>query len=1016
MFQDSKGFLWFGSMYGLIKFDGIKYTTYRYNPADNNSLSSDDILSIYEDSKGYLWIGTFNGGVNRYDRRSGIFKRYIHDAAKLNTISNNTVWSICEDKEGAIWFGTGNGLNKLPAKDSSNEAFIRYSFGTAQNGKPAGQINSIVMDDEGVLWLGTFGRGLTKLVKSTDGNHEKDTFVSYTTIPEDSTSISGNLVRSLYIDKEGFIWAGMSGAKLNRFDKRTGKFTRFEGNEGNEGGLEIRNVNAIDEDAGGNLWLALNKGFAKYDKVNNRFVRYSINTPGSWKSELIVALCIDRSGILWTGTYYGGLHKVFLTPDRFKTVKSNDGSQNPLSSNFLGSVLEDSRGNIWIGTSLGLDLFKSKAYGMFDSSNVYHFKDTSTKGGLNANAVNALLEDRDGNIWIGANNGLRKYNPSTGQYERYNREPANGFSLSGDMVYSIAEDKEGNIWVGTGNGLNRLNRHDAEGKRFTRYQHREGDKTSLNNNAVLSLYIDKSGNLWAGTYEGLNLYNKETDNFTSYSKDPYNPNTLSNNYIYSYCEDSYGNFWIGTGGGLNKFIKEENKFEHFTEEDGLANSVICGIVEDGGGNLWISTNKGLSRYNILSGIFKNYDVEDGLQSNMYNQGVALKRRNGEIIFGGIDGFNIFDPAAVTDNNFKAPVVISSLVKFKENRYMETDVSSTEAVELNYNENFFSMEFASMDYTNPQKNEYAYMLEGFDNDWIYNGSNNQAVYTNLDPGEYRFKVKATNSDGIWNDSPAVLTIKVVPPFWKTWWFYTLSAVLTGFAAAGFYNYKVRRKVKRLLEIERIKSLEREKVREQASKDYHDELGHKLTRISLYGRRINRKMNGEMNGITGEINSIIETSNSLRDSAKDLIWALNPEEDTLYDFCVRLKNFGNELYEETGISFNMDESPESFKSVSLGMDYKRNMIYIFKEAMNNALKYARCRNVTMEVLFKDSLIKVILTDDGTGFDKDNASKGYGLKNIVSRAKYLNGRIDISSCPGNGTRVELSIDINKFHIKSL
>ncbi|MEP7146949.1 MAG: two-component regulator propeller domain-containing protein, partial [bacterium] len=651
---------------------------------------------------------------------------------------------------------------------------------------------------------------------------------------------------------------------------------------------------------------------------------------------------------------------------------------------------------LWAGTG-GNGLFMSKDGGINFN---YHY-DKTGEGSISANIVNSVAEDSIGNIWIGTQNGLNKLNKNDDKFYKYFNEPENPSSLSSNNILEVYPDRSGIIWVGTDNGLNRFN---SEDQSFTYYLHSEADTNSLAENTILSIYEDKLGELWIGTYFGLNKLDKKSGIFKRYRKDPFDAKSISNNYVFSFCEDQNNNFWIGTGGGLNIFDRHTETFFHFSEHDGLPNGVITGLEFSDNNLLWISTYKGISRFNIKEREFKNYDTDDGLLSNMFNNGSYFKNKNGEIFFGGIDGINYFNSTGIDENKFTAPVILTYLVRYQEKEKNETDISALSDMKLNYKENIINIGFTSLDYTNPKKNKFSYMLEGFDKDWSKSDMASNAVYTNLDPGEYIFHVRGTNSDGIWSNKEASIKLIITPPYWRTWWFY---GMMTCFILAGIIfiqNYRVNRKVRNLIEIENIRHNEREQMREQASRDYHDELGHKLTRISLYSRRINKKLRPSANGLSDDLNSIVETSNSLQSGAKDLIWALNPQEDSLSDLVVRLKNFGYELFENTGINFLSNDINEIFSSINLSMKCKRHIVFIFKEGMNNILKYSRCSEVKLDFKLKDEWLEITLKDNGIGFDPENCPKGYGLKNIYSRAQQINSTVSISSGSQMGTTIKL------------
>ncbi|HMS33080.1 MAG TPA: two-component regulator propeller domain-containing protein [Ignavibacteria bacterium] len=981
--QDSRGFIWFGTMFGLVRFDGVNYKTYRNDPLDSNTLSNDDIISIFEDRNGNMWFGTYNGGLNKYERDSGKFIRYIHDAGNANSIGSNTVWEICQDKDGTMWFATeGGGLNRF-----ENGMFYSYKKDTLNSyGTISGNfIQSVAADKEGNIWAGTFATGLNKLDKV------KNTFTNYRNDSDNATSLSNNFVTSIFTDSKGQFWLGTGGGGINKFDPIEGKFKSFKNDQNDPNSISSNFINSISENPPGVLLIATQNGLNKFDISNGKFEKISLDPLKSSGNENVTAFIKDKSGVIWVSSYNEGLYKIQYPPEKFKSM---------LSGNNIKCIFEDRAGRLWIGTA-GDGLLMSEDNGKNFISVL--IKKNAALVSISNNKVNSIAEDNNNNIWVGTENGLIKLD-KTGRYlYKLINDPKNETSVNSNRILKILCDRSGELWIGTDRGLNEF---DPTKESFTHYKNSVTETNILSDNAILSIYEDKYGIIWTGTYFGLNKLDKSTGKFTYYKNNPDDLKSISNNYVYSFCEDSNNNFWIGTGGGLNIFDRNTETFYHFTESNGLPNGVIAGIESGNDGYLWISTFRGISRLSVKETQFRNYDSEDGLLSNMFNTGSYFKNSKGEILFGSANGVNFFKPEDVSDSRFTASVILTTLTSYDDKNIKETDISSRNEIQLNYKENFIRIGFAATDYSNPLKNKFKYRLTGFDNDWKSTGW--EAVYTNLDPGEYIFKVKGTNSDGVWNEQETSLRITVIPPFWKTWWFYGILMCLSIAAIIIVQNYKISSKVKYFLEMEKIREKEREIMREQASRDYHDELGHKLTRISLYSRRINKKLRPTANGLTDDLNSIVETSNSLQSGAKDLIWAMNPQEDSLYDFMVRLRDFGNELFENTGINFSSDGINDEFKSIQLSMNCKRHLIYIFKEGMNNILKYSRCKNVNLNFRIYGDDLEILLKDDGKGFDMNNCPKGYGLKNIYSRARQIDVNVNILSEENSGTEIKLTTKI--------
>lgn len=982
--QDSKGFLWFGTMYGLVRYDGTEYKTYKYDPLDTNSLSNDDIISIIEDKDENLWIGTYNGGLNKFDRRTGKYKRYLYDKNNSNSLSNNTIWTIFQDSKNFIWVGTENGLNRL---DETSGKFVLYKKDSLKNGSISGNdIRSIAEDKDGNIWVGTVNEGLNKF------DRINEIFTVYKRDSLNVNSLAGNYVSAIVSDNDGNIWVG-TGRGLNLFDKSKNEFKRFQNDSSNLSSISNNIINSIREDGSNYLLIGTQNGLNKFDKSTGKFELLRIY-PQRIKPENVLTMEKDRSGVIWISMYNIGMNKIYEQSLNFG---------NFLPGNYVRSFYETKDGLLYVGTSNGLEVMNEKGINI---RTILPEKDN--KNSLSNNNINSVTGDDSGNLWIGTSNGLNKLNPETNVNIRFFNDPEDLNSLAGNNVLKVLSDRSGTLWIGTDNGLSKQIKGTDQ---FITYRNIKNDENSISENTILSIYEDSKNSLWVGTYKGLNKIDKETGKFIHYKQDPGNTKAISNNYVYSFCEDSFGNFWIGTGGGLNVFDRNSNTFFHFTEKEGLPNTVIAGIEEDKNGFLWISTLKGISKFDIKNRSFRNYDGGDGLQSNVFNTGAYYKSGKGELLFGGINGYNKFNPENIIQNKYSGNTLLTSLTKYEDKNITEKDISFDENIDLSYKENIIKIKFASTDYSNPEKIKYSYKLEGFDRDWSIPCNIKEAVYTNLDPGKYVFKVKTQNSDGIWSENETSVNIYVSPPFWKTWWFYTLIAALITGLIIFIYNYRIKSKIKKLIELEKIKERERELMREQASRDYHDELGHKLTRISLYSRRINKKLRPSANGLTNDLNSIVETSNSLQSGAKDLIWSMNPQEDSLYDFAVRLRDFGNDLFENTGITFNFEENLESLRHITLSMNSKRHLIYIFKEGMNNILKYANCTKVNLSIELYDNDLEILLEDNGIGFDINNCAKGYGLKNIFSRSKQININVNISSEEKSGTRVRLKAQISNL-----
>jgi signal transduction histidine kinase len=475
---------------------------------------------------------------------------------------------------------------------------------------------------------------------------------------------------------------------------------------------------------------------------------------------------------------------------------------------------------------------------------------------------------------------------------------------------------------------------------------------------------------------------------------PGDPHSLHNNNVRSFAIDKKGTLWIGTnGGGLNRYNKSENNFSHFTMENGLPNDAIYNLVCDNNGMLWLGTNRGLCRFNPVDYSCKNFAEKDGIQNYEYNTGAALKLKDGTLLIGGVAGYNIIDPNKIQNKKSFTPVVISSFKVFDK----ETPTGNGN-INLNYQQNSFSFEFAALSYFRNQENHYAYQLEGVDPDWVYSDTRRYISYSQLKPGTYKFKVKAANHDGVWNETGAQMIISITPPYWQTWWFMILCVV----AVAGIL-FLIRR-----YEQNRKKQLEA--VRERISRDLHDDMGSTLQSISVMSEivRMKSKPDTESNPTIEKIGS---ASREMIEKMNDIVWAVNPKNDQFENIIFHMRAFAGELLAGKDIALHF-KADNDLNNIKLSMEKRKSFFLVFKEVINNAFKYSGAKNVSVEISKSNHQLKLIVEDDGIGFDMNEdrlITGGNGLKNMKTRADELNGNIAMTSETGKGTRVSLIVNLN-------
>ncbi|MFT4926922.1 MAG: ligand-binding sensor domain-containing protein/signal transduction histidine kinase [Phenylobacterium sp.] len=797
--QDRKGFLWFATQDGLNRYDGYNFKVFRHDPQNPASISHNWTQTLLLDSKGTLWVGTYGGGLNRFDSKTERFIHYKTDETDPNSITNDSILAIEEDRKGNLWIGTyGGGLNKF---DPSSGQFEHYRHSeTNPNTLINDRVFSIYQDKKGLLWLGTSG-GLDNLDPATDH------FNHYQSKANDQTSLSSNRIYTIHEDSNSVLWVGTRNG-LNRFDGQ--HFQQFLHQDTNPNSLSHNYVKTLFEDNTGTLWVGTRGGLNRYDAQQNRFVGYHHeNTdPHSLSNDFISSIHQDNQGVLWIGTFDGGISKLDIQRQGFGHFKSTPSDPHSLSHPSIKAVYKDPDGPLWLGTDDGLNLYDEK------TQRFTHFKHNPTDpGSLSHNRIRSIYKDSNATLWVGTyGGGLDKR--VNGQFKHFKHNPDQPGSLSNDIVMTIFEDSKSTLWIGTYGGLNQYN---PQTGKFIHYNNHPDNPYSLSDDTVTTIFEDSKDILWIGTEGGgLNRFDRHTKRFTFYQHIATNPHSLSNDAINTIVEDSQGTLWIGTKGGLNKLNSDGKGFNHYREKEGLANDNVYGIVEDNIGNLWLSTNKGLSRFHLASATFRNFDANDGLQSNEFNQNAYFKCASGELFFGGINGFNRFYPHNIKDNQRLPNIVLTDFLLANQSVPINPQsakaardaqeqsqqptfalpgaIDSLRTLVLDYQQNLISFEFTALDFTNPQKNQYAWQLEGQDKDWILTDSKKRwATYTNLRPGRYTLRIKASNSQGYWNKQGKSLNIIVLPAPWETWWAYSFYALCLT-ALMYSYVHAQRRKIR------------------------------------------------------------------------------------------------------------------------------------------------------------------------------------------------------------------------------
>ncbi len=1004
MVQDSQGFMWFGTEDGLNRFDGYGFKIYRPDSADPNSLSDRWITALAADADGNLWVGTRQGGLNFYDSVSGKFTRYSHDEEVSGSLAGNQIQTIYIDSLERVWVGTQAGLD-LYSKETST--FIHYLPVADGNGDSlANSITAINEDSEGNLWIGSASAGLFMF------DPEAVEFTNYRRDQNSRYSLTSDSIRGIQNGGEGILWVATDNG-LNMFRPKTGIFVQYKHNVTNSRSLAANYIQTMLVDGAGNLWVGTDEGLDRFNPIGETFVHYT-NDPGdskSLKTNMVEALFESCDGILWVGTFGGSLNKYDRAMDNFRYFSHDPEDPDSIAGNIIFKVFIDQEQYAWLGTVDGglsrLNLESGKA--------ISYRHDEKNPDSLSSDEVWTVFKDSENILWVSTTESLDRLNAGTNEFIHYPRNSSINKQTIPGLVYDIVEDKYHNLWMGTSRGLTRYNRRTDT---FTHFIHDSSNPNSISGSAVVKVFIDSYGNLWLGTFSnGLDMYDLVTGNFVHYRNDPNVPGSLSNNSVLSILQDQNGDMWVGTdGGGLNHLDPKMKTFTNITEKDGLANDVVYGILEDEESKLWMSTNLGISCYNPLDKTFMNFTESDGLQGNEFDMNAYAEDANGNMYFGGVNGLTVFNPQTIEKNSYIPNVVLLSVTQ--NGIPLTTDVTPEKAkvVTIKWPYNSFEFEFASLSYSDPTKNRYAYMLEGFDSDWINAKSWREGRYTNLPGGTYTLRLRGTNRDGVWNEEGHSITIKVVPAVWQTIWFRSLAIILMLGLAAAIYrartrsiqenNRELERQVaERTKEIERLfektKELAVVKERNRLARELHDSAKQKafaaLAQLGTAG--------GVLPGNPQSARTHLqEAENLVYEVIEELTFLIQE----MYPLALKEKGLSTSLREyifdweaRTDIQVKVEITDER----RVHLDVEQAFYRAIQEALSNVARHSKATEVEITLTFLKKEIIAVIKDNGCGFNKESRQYGMGLRTIRERIEALGGDVQIDSVPDCGTCITMN-----------
>ncbi len=983
--KDSRGFMWFGARDGLNRYDGRTIKQYKNDPLNPNSLIFDDyIYTIAEDEHQKLWIGT-QRGVSYYSPETDSFEQIDYQKAGKKNASSFAVLYILPARDGKVWFATNDGLLYIENTYSRDFKAFNKTDGLAGN-----EVYSVFEDALGNIWVGTVS-GLSKLTPASD--KKKYTIKNYFSDKNNPRSLGANFVRTIAEDNKGRIWFGIENGGINLYQPETDDFKRFTSQKSKLNSDIVRKILVTQN---GTMWIGTMNGLNVYNPFTREFhvYRHDQDNNKSINDNSIKDIYQDNNGSVWIGTNFGGVNVVHKNTLTFNVFKHNTFNNNSISGNLISVLAKDNTGNLWMGT-------EGRGLNFYDPQNKifrHYHHDEKNPATIGSNTIKSIYVDKKNNVWIGLfEGGLECFNQETGRFRHFRPNSNDPQALNHGYISAISEDEQGDIWIGTSNkGINILN---TETNVFSHIDTSTKDK-KLSSNYIKDILIDSKGNVWVGTVLGINLLKKGASAFISFTK---GESGLASNYINCIKEDQKGNIWVGTHkGGLNVYLPEENRFKHYSAADGLMSDNIVAINFDLEQNVWISTNNGLSMLDVQKQTFKNFDINDGLPTNEFSLNSSLRDAEGNLYFGTYQGLVSFKPKGAIFNNNPPKIIFTGLKLFNqpiqvngEDGILDKDISFKDKLVFKASHNIFTVDFIAFNYINSRRNKYAYKLEGFEKEWNY-VDNPSATYTNLPAGTYKLLVKGANNDGVWTARPQELTIKVLPPFWKTWWAYLIYVAL--FVTLWYQVNKFLRKQQRLetdLYYEHLNH-ERQEGLYQSKLEFFTRISHEIrTPLTLIFAPLERLiestkqdnlLNKQLVSIKNNTERLLRLISELLDFRKidtgNLILELKTVK--LNEHCFHIYESFKGQAQAKNIQFGFEAEEKLFAKIDLYQMEK-----VLFNLLSNAFKYTREEGkIILRLRGDEKSVYIDVEDNGTGipiedqqkiFDNFYQSKNEEVKNV-------------------------------------
>lgn len=990
--QDNQGFMWFGTQYGLDRYDGYEFRVFAHDPDHDNSLSCVNLRSLFKDRSGALWIGCDNF-LDRFDPITERFTHYRIETEAPGQVSSPVV-QISQDRSGVLWLATGEGLFGLNPDTGQITHHVHDSSNPFSLG--SNEVKWTLEDSSGRFWV-IDGDDLEEF------DRDKGRILTRFRLDEGVREVS------LHEDHFGVLWVayvtGGNGSGLAALDRSANRLVPYSLYDKGTGKEIHTGFTAVLEDQKKTLWFAsFGIGLLKFDREHDVFVRYR-NHPGDLESlaeDRAISLCADHEGNVWVGLH-GREPNFFRTEVApFIRLSPRQSDVHSLGETFVNAVYEDHEGVLWTGTVGALN--------RIDRRSGQTVSYPSPGPGFSDDII-TINEDRSGTLWVGTyGSGLSRFDRRTGRYKSYLHNRESSSSLSNNIVSRLLVDHTGTMWIATWNGLDWF---DPETGSFVTYK--QDKKSDLEQ--YFNIAEDRAGSLWMGTPKSVARFDTKTHRFTVYPYTVGDPNSLSGDNITSVYVDHSGTVWVGTENGLNKFSSEKGVFTHYYEKDGLPSNAVSCILEDESGMLWMSTSRGLSRFDSIANKFTNYSTVDGLPGNdLTGWDACFKSSSGEMFFGGFSGGVAFFPSAVKDTTNPPPLVLSDFrlagqpVEVGGNSPLQKSISYANEVTLTHDQNIFSLSFAALTFFNPDANRYRYKLEGLEDKWTEVGSNRRsATYTTLPAGEYTLHVQSATRQGAWGERGLALTINILPAWWATRWFRLIAGAFVLAIVGSIYKLRLRQLDRQFNAQLDARVAERTRI----ARDLHDGLLQSFHGLMFRFQAARNMLPRSPENAMRTLDEAISRTRDAITESRDAIHNLRSQAPTDADLAQLLEKAGKELASIHGANHN---SP-AFRVIVEGKPQRlspelQNEVYrIAHEVMRNAFRHADANRIEAEIRYEKSELRLRVRDDGRGLDSKvfetrRRPGHWGLSGIHERADQIGAQLRIFSEDGAGTEIELTV----------